>query len=349
MMKFSQLFRRQRQVERFSLITAIVLAFVVYLVLSLESFCPHVSITPALGLSTAEETKQNVTAAVLPPSKPAPPLAECARGGGRGQSFLMIFMGHSGSSAIISELFAHSQVYFEGRGEPIDHWQYEHNTSLALQFTRDLFRRGMAKGKTPGFKMRPFHIQQDPAGWAALAREFNTRIIWQYRNNLFKTAIGEYTHRYLNDSSVVEGLRRKMTKEERCKIGAGCRFRVQNMTFVHELLAGGVTCDREIANAVHLIADGRDCVFNLPYEDYLYAREDTMTRLLSFLGLRQESHPPIRFKATSDNMCDAIINWDEVCKNFYGCHSWRWMMDDARNQCYCNFKTGLTSFCLEGA
>lgn len=339
-MKFSPLFRRQRQVERLSLLVGIILAILLFLIRSLESFCPLVNMYPKFNLPVLEAMENEI-----PTEKPTSPLPSCARGGTRAQTFLMVFMGHSGSSAIISELAAHSQVYFEDEFEPVDHYEYEFNTTLALQWTRDYFRRGIGSGKTPGFKMRPNHIKRDPAAWVALAREFDTRIIWQYRHNIFKVAVGEYTLRNLNDSSVVEGLRRKMTKEERCKIGAGCRFRVDKMRSMHALLRNGVDCDEKIANAVHLIADGRDCVFGLPYEDYLYSREETMRRLHVFLGLRQESHAPKRFKATSDNMCEAIVNWDEVCENFYACHSWRSMMDDDRNQCYCNFKTGPTSFC----
>lgn len=325
--------------KRFGFLILSALALLLYF----ESSCPRARFTPVLR-PIAQETKRNEYT-TSPTTSQAAPVPLCARNGERAQSFLMIFMGHSGSSAIISELFAHSQVYFEGKGEPVDHWEYQFNTTRALQFTREFFRRGIAEGKTPGFKMRPRHIVENPAAWAAIAREFNTRIIWQYRDNLFKTAIGEYKLRHFNDSSVVEGLPRNMSREERCKIGAGCRFRVDDMALVHELLTGGITCDKAIASAVHQIADGRDCVFALPYEHYLYNRGDSMRRLHGFLGLRQETHAPIKFKATSDNLCDTIINWDEVCTNFYGCHSWRWMMDDARNQCYCNFKTGPITYC----
>lgn len=272
-------------------------------------------------------------------------IPECAKDGKRAKSFLMVFMGHSGSSAILSELFSHSQTH-QKDPEPVDHYEYQHNTTLALKYTRDFFDEGISLGKTPGFKIRPRHIKEDPEAWAQLAREYDTRIIWQYRMNLFKSSIGEYSHRKLNDTSVVEGLRGNMTAEERCKVGAGCSFRVEDHKYFHTLLKDSVLGDKAISTAVHLISGGGSCVYALPYENYLYDRETSMRELQTFLGLTFEDNPPLRRKATSDNMCSVVTNWNEMCSNFYGCHVWRSMMDDPRNGCKCeDFSSGHVEFC----
>lgn len=361
----NNIYLRHRPDDKCRLLATVIPAFVVYALFSLDGFrnrdcnpSPH-SLAPLLGTlsppSMTTLTKSN-SKRVLSGSKnhaqsddsvansPVPTLPLCAADGSRARTFLMIFMGHSGSSAIISELAGHSQVYFE-EGEPVDHFEYETNTTLALEWTRNFFQRGIRAGKTPGFKLRPTHIFKDPAAWAALAREFETRIIWQYRENLFKKTVGEYTNRYLNDTSVVEGLRREMTRAERCRIGAGCRFRVDDLRFFDYLLRDSVRSDAEIASAVHMIVAGRDCVHPLPYEDYLYDRTGTMLRLQTFLGLKHEMHLPKRFKATSDNLCDAVENWDDLCANFYACHAWRWQMQDVKNNCFCNFSSGTTQYC----
>ncbi len=328
-------FLRCRPEERCRLLAVLVPGLVLYALLALEGLrfrdCPPPSLVlrpllaqlrpgvrPVLPSTINSEPLAVPVAAVAPrPVPTVPPIPTCAASGKRARTFLMVFMGHSGSSAIISELAAHSEVYFED-GEPVDHFQYEHNTTLALEWTRAFFERGIKAGKTPGFKLRPTHIHNDPAAWAALAREYDTRIVWQYRENLFKKTVGEYTYRYLNDSSVVEGLRKRMTNGERCKIGVGCQFRIDNLSYFHELLRDSVKSDVEISSAVHRIVDGRDCVHALPYEDYLYEREVSMARLQRFLGLREESHSPLRHKATRDNLCNAVLNWDELCKTFMG-------------------------------
>eukprot|EP00171_Calliarthron_tuberculosum_P014254 IDg14254t1 len=167
-------FLRHRPDVRCRVLATIVPAFIVYALLSFEGArsrsrdCPPPSLglaplltplnapsvdaapsapAPALPVAAAlPQVAPSLPPPVLPPPvlpppvqlsarATAPPLPACARSGTRARTFLMVFMGHSGSSAIISELGAHSQVYFED-GEPIDHFEYEHNTTLALAWTR---------------------------------------------------------------------------------------------------------------------------------------------------------------------------------------------------------------------
>lgn len=244
----------------------------------------------------------------------------------------------------MSELEGHSQIYTEER-EPVDHYEYEFNTSLALKYTRELFSRGVATGKVTGFKMRPNHIMRAPEAWAALAKEFETRIVWQYRVNLLKQAVGEYSYRYLNDSSVIEGLRSKEDIKNRCRLGVGCQFGIENYDFFHRTLTDCLHSDLAIAKGVHTLANGSSCIHALPYEDYLYDRHDTLKRLQEFLGLQYEETAPERYKATSDNLCHVVTNWNDLCSNFYGCHVWRHMFEDKRNGCSCEFSSGHVKYC----
>lgn len=271
-------------------------------------------------------------------------LPECARASTRAKSFLVIFMGHSGSSAIVSELKSHPQVHVVKK-EPVDHFEYAANTTLALQFATQFFKEGISLGKTPGFKMRPSHIKRNPDAWAQLARQFETRIIWQYRRNILKQAVGEYSYRYLSDDSILEGLRTEEQIKNRCETGAGCSFRIDDMDYFHNLLGSAAKSDFSIAHATRLIADGRDCIHEMRYEDYLYHREGALKDLFEFLGLDDLKTEPNRFKATGDNLCQVIENWDELCSNFYGCSIWRHLFEDERNQCSCKFARSPRDFC----
>lgn len=307
---------------------------------------------PAAPDAPATESALKLTKEVGPASAPPPDyiakkMPACARDGKRAKTFLMIFMGHSGSSAILSELYKHSETYQE-EPEAVDHGKYEFNTTLALKYTREFFERGVKLGKAAGFKMRPNHIQNNPEAWAALAREFDTRIIWQFRRNIVKSSVGEYSLLYLNDTSVIEGLRGNMTEKERCKIGVGCHFAIDDYPFFHNILKNGVNSDRMIARAVHMIAGKGEssCVHAVPYENYLSNRERAMRELQTFLGIKHEDHQPLRRKATKDNLCDVITNWKDLCSKFYSCHAWREMMDDPHNNCTCeDFSSGSTEFC----
>lgn len=270
------------------------------------------------------------------------PLPSCSSKG-PARSFLMVFMGHSGSSAILSELRRLPEIYVE-RMELVDHSD-THNASQALASTRAFFERGISMGKIPGFKIRPNHILSLPSEFYDLVTQFNTRIIWQYRQNLFKASVGEYSARYLNDTSAVEGLRQNLTLTERCNEGVGCTFRIDNISYLHTILREKVRSHHLISKAVNLLSQADNCAREVPYEDYLYDREATMRDMIDFLGIPYSKTDPERFKATGDNMCAVVENWDDVCNAFYGCITWQHMLDDARNRCFCRHTSGPTTFC----
>lgn len=263
-------------------------------------------------------------------------LPPCAAGGAvRAKSFLILFMGHSGSTALLSEMTQHSSIMGSPTGpEPIDHFEYEQNTSLAVSFTRQFLAEGIAAGKVPGFKLRPTHITNDPEAFRAIIKDFGVRLIWNTRGNLLKQAVGEYRYRYLKDLSVIEGLRDGETLEERCPDGS-CAFNVSNVRFFHDVLRDLANNDRLVEEAVTALGlDG--CVLPVPYEEYLYGREVTMARIYRFLGLPVEDHPPNRQKATHDSMCMSVSNMEVLCDAFYACPDLRWMFDDWRTGCKCS-------------
>lgn len=252
----------------------------------------------------------------------------------RAKTFVVLFMGHSGSTAFITELRAHSAFEIK-KLEPVDHGEFEHNTDLALRQVRHIFDSGISRGKVPGFKLRPLHIARNPEAWRALFKEYETRIIWQFRENLFKMAIGEYRHRVLNDSSVVEGLK---PQEKPCADESQrCKFEVRDMDMVHFLLNDFSKSDEMMLDAVRMM--GRDDnTMTVKYEDYLYRREETMKETFEFLGVSHEPTTPQRIKASPDSLCDMVSNFDEVCHVFYPCQLWRTFMDDPVNNCRCRLR-----------
>lgn len=263
--------------------------------------------------------------------------------GRRARTFLIVFSGHSGSTAITSELASHPQVYIR-RKEYLERPELIHNSTAALLATREFFERGLASGKLPGFKLRYFHILHEPLAWAALAREFDTRVIWQYRRNLVKQAVGSYSIRYYKDKSSAMGLRGNETRS-RCDVGSGCRYSINDMDVFHALLVKAYRNSEMIHTASMVLDDGRDCVFELAYEDYLYWREDSMRDLQKFLGVKYVPTASKFFKATYDRMCDVVINWSDVCRNFYGCLPWRQHFRDERNHCGCVLTPSPKKYC----
>lgn len=265
------------------------------------------------------------------------PMPQCASNT-RAKSFLIMFMGNSGSTALSTELLGHPETHMNKLEYIV---QYSGNSSAALAATRAFFQEGIQKGLTPGFKMRPGHVFAAPEQWQKLVDEFNTRIIWNYRKNVIKSTLTEYVKTVLNDSQNVGGLQSNMTVDERCNVGKGCRYKVDVEKF-HTMLNLGMTCNNEITAGVSALDHGRGCVWEVPYEDYLYHREATMADVQRFLGLEPRATQPTRFKGTKDNLCEVIDNYDEVCNRLYGCLVWQPMLEDQLNDCYCrNYVTGI--------
>lgn len=262
----------------------------------------------------------------------------------RAKSFLVVFNGHSGSTAFVSELRAHSELENESF-EPLDHGDYEFNTELALERAEELMDRGISKGKIPGFKVRPWHLHNKPEVWQEFVKKYDSRIIWQYRENIVKQAIGEYRHRYLNDSSVVQGLK---TDQTPCVEDSDqkCRFKIDDMRFLHKQMNDGSRNDDRLAAATRVLRS--DEVLAVRYEDYLYRRERTMKETFDFLGIDYQNTMPGRLKASPDSLCQMVINFQELCDNFHPCPLWRPYLDDDINDCRCkpgNWKKFDSTFC----
>lgn len=250
----------------------------------------------------------------------------------RAKSFLIVFMGHSGSTAIATELREHGDFEIEEL-EPLDHGEFQHDTDKALKKGRVMFEKAIANGKIPGFKLRPTHIRRNPEAWQAFTKEFDTRIVWQFREHVLKQAVGEYRKDFLNDSSATEGLR---VSQVPCEAGSGqlCRFKVENMVGLHKLMNEFTSNDELLSEAVRFLERDEDTT-QLMYEEYLYRREETMRGLYDFLGVEHHNTTPMRLKASPDNLCSLVSNYQELCDHFYHCQLWRPFLNDAINDCRC--------------
>lgn len=270
-------------------------------------------------------------------------LPKCSKAtSARAKTFVILFMGHSGSTAAITILRKHPDVFIRGL-EPVDHGAIASNTRKALLYARTFFKAGLAKNKTAGFKIRPRHILAAPDKWAKLFQEFDTKIIWNYRANIFKQAIGHYPIIYLNDTSRYEGLKvspksGKVTKEKNDHVG---EFRIHDMRAFYKLLSSRYRGERSVENAVVSLRN-KPCILPLSYELLLGNPLQTSLLLQLFLNLRViPSLQPARKKATDDNMCKVVSNWNEVCHAFFLCQRWRGMMDNSLTGCTCPIVTGV--------
>ena len=80
--------------------------------------------------------------------------------------FVVLFVGHSGSSALMQQLAWHPAVRVQGF-EPLDDPRQPMSDEDALAYADSLWSQARARGHTAGFKMRPAHIRRHPANWSA--------------------------------------------------------------------------------------------------------------------------------------------------------------------------------------
>lgn len=240
--------------------------------------------------------------------------------------------------------------------EPLDHKDMQFNTSRALAYADKFFTDTRRMNKTGGFKVRPFHITQAPEQWVTLIRKHGTRIIWNYRKNLLKQAIGHYPIVYMSSQAAYEGIPVPKKGDKFASNSlipdqskAISRIRIDNMTGLSQILSDRITGEARVEHALRRMGRaGRnleECTLPISYESILADAEASVARAQLFLGLSMtEIHSPLRTKATEDNLCELVENHAEVCNAFYGCTHLRWMLDDIENDCLCNKLATADSF-----
>jgi len=207
-----------------------------------------------------------------------------------------------------------------------------------VRFTRGFMSDCVKVGKVGGFKMNPTPIKRNPEPWKQIAADFETGVIWNYRENMFKRSVGRFPPCFLDDDVSVAGVKAGMSREERCKQGVGCTFKV-DVEKLHSLMVRSKILFDDMHQAVKelTVNAGRPaCVLKVPYEDYLYHPTETILQMEKFLGLKPYITETWRAKATSDNMCEVIENFEEVCAAFRECSLWGQMLEDPKNNCSCS-------------
>lgn len=222
-----------------------------------------------------------------------------------------------------------------------------------------LFLSGAARNVTTGFKMRPSHVLADPAAWGALFRRHGTRVVWQYRRNVLKAALGIYRARVLNDSTATGGIRRRdlrRVRGDRCRLGVGCSFAIDNWNALHTIMANRVRQEFDVVSAIGAVRPAvAGCVLDLPYEDFLADAPAAIARLYRFLGVddsaaaKHVAHS-IRLKATDDRVCRVVSNFADLCDFLYGCRLWSAFVeeDGGAGECKCssfNHSAAVRRFC----
>ena len=110
-------------------------------------------------------------------------------------SYIVMFVGHSGSSAFTESLSKYrpvSKQVQQGGYEPLQSKEFLRNGSKGFLWTEKLFDAARSQGHITGFKVRPGLIPRRLIGnYHALFKEHNTRFILQRDPNVLRDVLNE--------------------------------------------------------------------------------------------------------------------------------------------------------------
>lgn len=243
--------------------------------------------------------------------------------------------------------------------EPLNTPFYVEHTDLAADYARQLFEKyAGVNGKVFGFKLSAFAVMREKEKFAQLVRDFDTRIIFNYRTDTFKRAVGRYPVYFLGDETSVGGIKSTLAKD-RCSMGRGCTFTVEKVRDLHCTMTRGRRVHVGMEEAIEVLTkyiEPTGCHMKLPYHDFLLHPYEVSYQLQDFLGLQRMKFEPKRAKATSDNICSVVKNYADLCAAFNECSAWRGMLNDHKNNCTCDQYQytslggdGVNKFCRSNA
>lgn len=226
--------------------------------------------------------------------------------------------------------------------EPLNTKERTENITAAVEWTREYFRKARDEGRFVGFKLSGFPVMRAKEEFAQIVEEFETAVIWNFRLDFFKRSVGRYPFQWLGDDTAVSGISKKEL-EERCNMGVGCNFDVDNIEDLHCQMTRSWRVHWGMEETVDFLTArsvfGKSCALHVDYHDFLKHPDHVSMQMQDFLGLPRKAIEATRMKATSDNMCEVVSNYADLCAAFSECSEWKDMLNDTENGCSCdNYK-----------
>lgn len=211
--------------------------------------------------------------------------------------FVILFEGRTGSSYLVTGLSKHPNVRAGWEELPklkaIGHEAQANWTRRAL--TPPLIGRFGAVG----FKTKLRDIA-DPINFSQLLQELNVKVIHMQRRNRVKVAISEINSNVLHARTGSYNVYKEGDRLPPLRIEA---LEFRNVLAMRERLDG---------NLKHFVEH-----LNLPtvevfYEDILLDEAETLRAIYEFIGVTPRITKGSSYKNTSDDLRDALLNFDEL-------------------------------------
>jgi LPS sulfotransferase NodH len=215
--------------------------------------------------------------------------------------FVILFIGRSGSTYLVGALASHPEICAKWEG-----LLGKKGADAQLQRARNFFTQPPDGGcPAVGFKTKLSHVR-DRQGFANFLREMGARIILLQRRNIVKHVVSWANSERIHDAT---GRWNLWNEENRLPPAT---IDVAQFDRRLEQVVKGKRALESYANSMELPT------LRLDYEDLLLDRRATLERVFSFLGVRFEPVQAGSIKNTSDDLREAVSNFDELRSHYIG-------------------------------
>ena len=217
--------------------------------------------------------------------------------------FVLLFVGRTGSTYLISLLNSHPEIYAEG--ENLVDFK-EGDEKEQLNWTREFLTPPIiGRHAALGFKTKLVDIL-DPAGFAQLLQEMQCNIIHLQRKNHVKAVISR-----VNALRLWEKTGEWNLFDEKKRLSP---FTIEPDEF-DALLKHREKVDQAL---MAYVTNLQLPTLSLYYEDMLLDQRAFLQKICSFVGVKYRALKGKTFKNTTDNLRDVILNFDELRSQYVG-------------------------------
>jgi LPS sulfotransferase NodH len=219
--------------------------------------------------------------------------------------YVILFIERDGSTYLTSLLAAHPDVQAVYERFAVLRQQGQ-NAQQQLEWARGFFTPPLfSRHAAVGFKTKLVDVL-DPAGFAGLLQEKRCRVIQMQRRNRVKAVISRINAKRLHDRSGNWNLYQESDRQPPAAVDLA-----EFAEFLRE---------REEADAELETYAGRLALptLKLVYEDLLTDRASSIRRVFEFLRVRWLPVEGKTLKNTSDDLREAVLNFDELRTAYAG-------------------------------
>ena len=219
-------------------------------------------------------------------------------------AFIIIFQGRCGSTYLVEALDSHPEIRCEFETlSALKKQNYKSEHQLA--WARNFLTPDADCEVVRGFKTKIRDVI-DPDGFADLIRDLDCKIIHLRRKNLVKLTVSSYNSVRLKKRT---GDWNAYDESER----------LSRATFDPDLFESWLhNSAQRAAEEKTWVKELAQPTLTLYYEDFLIDRESYFDRIFRFLGVRSIPVGGKAKKATSDDLRNALSNFDELVARYEG-------------------------------